>query len=143
MKLSRICEHCRIAGVKLSIETHTRWKGCHEQLYGFFNGRLNVDRHKLHDVAAAELEHAVDNCLGSYACLHDVVDATPYTTPFRSTLLGQGTVAQDCGEDVVDVMCDAASQAVQDVHFLWAQDSASLEEKRFHDSLRTSSRSEE
>jgi hypothetical protein len=82
MQLRRVAHHRRNVRVELPQEAHVdRQRRC-EQLEGFLDNRLHVQRHALAHPGAAESEDAVDESLTTCTSLHDLIDLAAYGAAF-------------------------------------------------------------
>ena len=118
MDLGRVAEHRGITSAEVALEAHLRRQrrgGCHQRLV---DHRLHVDRHAFTGAAAAERQDALDQRLRAQRGAHRGIDVPALRRAFGAVALHQLAIAEDRGEDVVEVVRDAAGQRAHRLELL-------------------------
>ena len=118
MNLCRVAEHRGIAGAEVTLEPHLRRQrrgGCHQRLV---DDRLHVDPHAFTGAAAAERQDALDQRLRAQRGAHRGIDVPALRRAFGAVALHHLAVTEDRGEDVVEVVRDAAGQRAHRLELL-------------------------
>src|SRR5271168_1478646 len=119
VQLRGVPDDCRAAGVESLFEPYAGCeRGSGKQLESFLDNGLDVDRTKLAHAAAAESEYTIHQRLGAPAGVHHVVDEPAHVAAFGYRLLCKLTVPEDCAENIVEVVSDAARECSHGLHLL-------------------------
>src|SRR5882757_8589518 len=110
MELGRVAQHRRVNRIESPLEAHlNRQRRC-EQIEGFLDNRLQLQRHALGYPAAAESEDAVDEPLATCAGEHDLIDVAACGAALTQVALCEFAVTEDRAEDVVEVVGNTAGK---------------------------------